>query len=63
MEVALQHLRDSGFDVREEDVRRLTPLIWAHIELHGRFAFPEHPLTPGVLRPLRDSTLPEEPDL
>lgn len=63
MEVAIHHLRDSGFDVRDEDVSRLTPLIWAHIELHGRFAFPDHRLEPGALRPLRDPTLPEEPDL
>ena len=63
MEAALDHLRATGFDVREEDVRRLTPLIWEHIELHGRYAFPEDQLPTGTLRPLRDPTVPEEPDL
>ena len=63
MEAALDHLRATGFDVREEDVRRLTPLIWEHIELHGRYAFPEDQLPAGTLRALRDPTAPEEPDL
>ena len=63
MEAALDHLRATGFDVREEDVQRLTPLTWEHIELHGRYAFPEDQLTAGTLRALRDPTVPEEPDL
>ena len=50
------------FDVRDNDVQRLTPLIWEHIELHGRYAFPEE-LPAGTLRALRDPTVPEEPDL
>ena len=63
IEAALDHLRDSGVDVRDEDVRRLTPLIWDHIELHGRYAFGEDLPPPGALRPLRDPSEPEEPDL
>jgi len=63
IEAALDHLRATGFDVREEDVERLTPLIWEHIELHGRYAFPEDQLPAGTLRALRDPTVPEEPDL
>jgi len=63
MEAALDHLRATGFDVRDEDVQRLTPLIWEHIELHGRYAFPEDQLPAGTLRALRDPTAPEEPDL
>jgi hypothetical protein len=63
MEAALDQLRATGFDVRDEDVERLTPLIWEHIELHGRYAFPEDHLPAGTLRALRDPTAPEEPDL
>ena len=63
MEAALDHLRATGFDVRDEDVQRLTPLIWEHIELHGRYAFSEDQLPAGTLRALRDPTTPEEPDL
>jgi hypothetical protein len=62
MEAALDHLRATGFDVRDEDVQRLTPLIWEHIELHGRYAFPEE-LPAGTLRALRAPTAPDEPDL
>ncbi|MEA2588575.1 MAG: hypothetical protein QOH66_1502 [Actinomycetota bacterium] len=53
MEAALDHLRATGFDVRDDDVQRLTPLIWEHIELHGRYAFPEDQLPAGTLRALR----------
>lgn len=63
MEAALDHLWATGFDVRDEDVQRLTPLIWKHIELHERYAFPEDELPTGILRALRDPTAPEEPDL
>ena len=48
MEAALDHLRATGFDVRDEDVQRLTPLIWEHIELHGWYASPEGQLPAGT---------------
>src|SRR5438309_5490897 len=48
MEAALDHLRATGFDVRDEDVQRLTPLIWEHIELHGWYASPEGQLQAGT---------------
>jgi Tn3 transposase DDE domain-containing protein len=52
MDAALDQLRAEGFDVRDEDVARLSPL--GHINMLGRYAFtlPE-PVARGVLRPLR----------
>jgi hypothetical protein len=45
--------------VRSEDVARLTPLRWSHINLLGRYAFslPEAVMR-GELRPLRNPTDP-----
>ena len=42
-------------DVRDEDVARLSPLGFEHINMLGRYAFtlPE-PVARGELRPLRD---------
>ncbi len=39
IELALAHLRDSGFEVRDEDVARLSPLRSAHINVLGRYSF------------------------
>ncbi len=53
---ALDYLRHTGMDIRDEDIRRLTPLGFDHIRLTGRYDFtltarPEI----GGLRPLRRS--------
>jgi TnpA family transposase len=55
MDAALDQLRASGFDVRDEDVARLSPLGFDHINMLGRYAFtlPEK-VARGELRPLRD---------
>ena len=54
MDAALDQLRTEGFDVRDEDVARLSPLAHEHINMLGRYAFilPE-PVARGELRPLR----------
>lgn len=54
MDAALDQLRMEGFDVRNEDVARLSPLAHEHINMLGRYAFtlPE-PVARGELRPLR----------
>ena len=54
MDAALDQLRVEGFDVRDEDVARLSPLAHEHINMLGRYAFtlPE-PVARGELRPLR----------
>ena len=56
MEAALAQLQKEGYSVRDEDVARLSPLLYEHINLLGRylFALPEA-VAKGELRPLRDS--------
>jgi len=39
MDAALEQLRNEGFPVNPEDVARLSPLIYDHINFHGRYAF------------------------
>lgn len=55
MDAALGQLRAEGFDVRDEDVARLSPLGFDHINMLGRYAFtlPDG-VARGELRPLRD---------
>src|SRR5271165_6537363 len=52
---ALQQLAREGHHVKSEDVARLSPLVFEHINLLGRYAFsvPEA-VTRGELRPLRN---------
>ena len=55
MDAALAQLRDEGFDVRLEDVARLLPLGFEHINMLGRYAFIlPNIIARGELRPLRD---------
>ncbi len=51
-------------DVRSEDVTRLSPLDFQHINMLGRYSFdlPES-LARGELRPLRDPNAPEEQEI
>lgn len=55
MEAVLTQLRQEGCSVRDEDVARLSPLIFEHINLLGRYSFtvPEAVIR-GELRPLCD---------
>ena len=57
MEAALNQLRMEGYPVNDEDVCRLSPLLYEHINMLGRYSFsvPES-VAKGELRPLRDST-------
>jgi TnpA family transposase len=55
MEAALQHLREEGAEVRNEDVARLSPLVHHHINFQGRYSFAlSEAVARGELRPLRD---------
>ena len=55
MEAALNQLRAEGFEVKEEDVARLSPLIYRHINFQGRYSFAlSESVAQGGLRPLRD---------
>ena len=64
MNAALDHLRAQGVEVRDDDVERLSPLAYGHINLLGRyhFAIPEI-VQRGELRELRDPHDPAEEDL
>jgi hypothetical protein len=55
MDAALNHLHSQEVEVKEEDVARLSPLGYAHINMLGRYHFnlPES-LKNGEMRPLRD---------
>ena len=52
---ALKQLRSEGYPVNDEDVVRLSPLLYEHINMLGRYSFsvPEA-VTKGELRPLRN---------
>ena len=53
--VALDRLRAEGIVVDAEDVARLSPLGFGHINLQGRYTFVlAEPLARGALRPLHD---------
>jgi Tn3 transposase DDE domain len=52
MDAAVTQLREDGFEVRGEDVARLSPFVRHHIDMLGRYSF-QLPDLPGGLRPLR----------
>lgn len=58
LDAIVKHLRRQGYPVRDEDVARLSPLGWRHINVQGRYAFTNSP--PSELRPLRDPTSPDD---
>ena len=53
MEEALKQSRTEGFEVKDEDIQRLWPLGFKHINFLGRYSFalPES-VANGQLRPL-----------
>lgn len=57
LDAIVKHLQSQGYPVRDEDLARLSPLGWQHINVQGRYAFSSTP--PSELRALRD---PNEPD-
>ena len=61
MDAALNQLRAEGFDVRPDDVARLSPLGFDHINMLGRYAFilPDQ-IARRELRPLRDPTIMDD---
>ena len=52
---ALEQLAGEGYPIQPEDVARLSPLVFEHINLLGRYAFsvPDS-VVRGQLRPLRN---------
>lgn len=59
MDAALEKLRADGFEVRDQDVARLSPFTRHHINMLGRYSF-HLPDLPGGMRPLRDPDAPED---
>ncbi|KWX04834.1 transposase [Carbonactinospora thermoautotrophica] len=59
MDAAVTKLRGDGFEVREEDVARLSPFVRDHINMLGRYSF-QLPELPGGMRPLRDPDAEDE---
>ena len=51
---ALDQLRRDGHDVRDDELRRLSPLGHDHLNLLGRYQFSAPDLPDGQLRALRD---------
>ncbi len=62
MDAAIAQLRQEGFEVCDEDLARLSPLGFEHINMLGRYIFSLPELVArGQLRPLRDpATAPPE---
>lgn len=58
MDAAVAQLRADGFDVRDEDIARLSPFVRHHVNMLGRYSF-QLPDLPGGPRPLRDKNAPE----
>ena len=55
IDAALDRLRAEKYDVRLEDVARLSPLGHSHVNMLGRYAFTlPDTVARGELRPLRD---------
>lgn len=59
MDAAVNQLRADGFDVRDEDVARLSPFVRHHINMLGRYSFHLAELS-GGLRSLRDLGAPDD---
>ena len=55
MQAVLDQLRTEGYEVKPEDVARLSPLGFRHFNFLGRYSFNlSEPIAKGNLRPLRD---------
>jgi hypothetical protein len=55
IDAILDQLKQEGYNVLDEDVARLSPLIHDHINMLGRYSFAvSESIAKGELRPLRD---------
>jgi hypothetical protein len=64
IERALEQIEQMGLEVRPEDVERVWPLGFQHINMLGRYSFElAEPLSRGDLRSLRDPSVPLEEDI
>lgn len=52
---AVERLKQHGYPVQEEDLARLSPLIFEHVNILGRYSFAvTEEVARGELRPLRN---------
>jgi len=57
MEAAIEHLKNQSFEVNDEDLIRLSPLITSHINMLGHYSFiVSKSVKNGTLRPLNQNT-------
>jgi TnpA family transposase len=56
----LNQLRASGYPVREQDVTRLHPYWYKHVNVAGHYSFHAQELGDTARRPLRDPDLPDD---
>lgn len=63
LDAALTQVREQGMDIHQEDLVRLSPLGYSHINMLGRYQFnlPDS-IQQGGMRPLRDPSKPDEQD-
>jgi len=61
MDAASSKLRELGQELKLEDLARLSPLGYKHINMLGRYYFSlAEPLKHRELRPLRDPNTPDD---
>jgi TnpA family transposase len=60
LDMILNQLRESGHPVRDEDVARLHPYWYSHINVIGHYSFQAQELDGTGRRPLRDPALPDD---
>lgn len=61
MDRALEHLRDHGLEIDPDDIARLSPLGYSHVNMLGRYDFElAEGLKEGGFRPLRNPNDPNE---
>ncbi|HAF2182876.1 TPA: transposase, partial [Salmonella enterica] len=57
MQAALDHLRAQGETLNDEDIARLSPLCYGHINMLGHYSFtPTELVTKGHLRSLKEAS-------
>lgn len=60
MQAALDHLRAQGETLNDEDIARLSPLCYGHINMLGHYSFtPTELVTKGHLRSLKEASVEE----
>lgn len=58
LDAIVKDLQRQGYPARDEDLARLSPLGWQHINVQGRYAFSSSPSS--ELRALRDPNAPDD---